>query len=34
MGKESKKQNNIEFIYDSNKNKLVVPLEISNDMNE
>ena len=34
MGKGTKKENNIEFFYDSNKNKLAGPLEISNAINE
>ena len=34
MGKESKKEKNIEFIYDSGKNKITDPSEISNAMNE
>ena len=34
MGKESKEQNNIEFIYDRKKNRIADALEIFNAMNE
>ena len=34
MGNDSKKEKNIEFIYDSGKNKITDPSEISNAMNE
>ena len=34
MGKELKKETNIEFVYDSGKNELADPLAISNAINE